>query len=160
MRYKHTLANVTNEIEAQSHPVSAAARSIRKWRWDSWEICDSVRIVDRGVKRPQTNKICIDLSCQLALQTFDTHKRKPERGPTTTTNINTYIQLQWQYLHRACSDVLIESLVVLNCRKRCNLEKVKVLSPKIKSVYFSVSRTKGRFRYINSTYIILLSVPS
>ena len=57
-------------------------------------------------------------------------------------------------------DALRKSLAVLNSRNSYNIKNVKVVSPKIKSAYFSVSRTKGRFRSINSTYIILLSVPS
>ena len=32
------------------------------------------------------DNICIDLSCQLALQTFDTHQRKPGRETTKTTS--------------------------------------------------------------------------
>ena len=60
----------------------------------------------------------------------------------------------------ACPDALRKSLAVLDSRNSYNIKKVKVVPPKIKSAYFSVSRTKGRFRSTDPTYIILLSVPS
>ena len=60
----------------------------------------------------------------------------------------------------ACPDALRKSLAVLDSRNSYNIKKVKVVSPKTKSAYFSVSRTKSRFRSTDTTYIILLSVPS